>query len=138
MIAVLGASAIFLAGLQAGINAPRDAFTKCLKAAAAKASDEKVGADGIEAYLRTNCGGQIDAFKAASVAFDVKNGLSRKSAASGADDMISGWLEGSVDNYKFRLEAEAPEPRQAATPATAAPATVTPATAPKTTDEPQR
>ncbi|HET9811953.1 MAG TPA: hypothetical protein VFP53_09725 [Sphingomicrobium sp.] len=117
MIVLLSASAIYLAGLQAGINAPRTAFTQCLKSATSKAESSKVGGDAIEAYIRTNCSAEIDAFKSASVSFDVKNGVSKKEATAGADDMISGWLESSIDNYKFRAAEEAPPPQQAAAPA---------------------
>jgi hypothetical protein len=113
MIVLLGASAIYLAGLQAGINAPRDAFTQCLKSVSAKAESAKVKADQIEIYIRTNCSTQIEAFKDASIAFDVKNGISRKEAISGADDMITGWLGDSIEDYKFRFGGQG-EPQQAA------------------------
>jgi hypothetical protein len=119
MIVLLSSTAILLAGLQAGINAPRAAFTDCLKEASKKATAEKVPVDGFGAYLKTNCSSQSDAFKAASVKFDVKNGISRKEAASAADDMIGGWLESSVENYSFRMAEEGPAPKQAAAPAQA-------------------
>ena len=101
MIIMLSASAIYLAGLQAAINAPRDAFRDCLTSAAAKAATEKVGADVYGDYLRTNCSTQIDAYKAASVRFDVKNGISRKEAASLAEEMITSELGGPIDKYKL-------------------------------------
>ena len=113
MFVMLGVSAIYLAGLQAGINAPRDAFTQCLKSVSAKAESAKVQGDQVEAYIRNNCSSQIDAFKAASIDFDVKNGISRKEAISGADDMITGWLGDVVETYKFRV-GEQGQPQQAA------------------------
>jgi len=49
MITLLMASAIYLAGMQASISAPTDAFRTCLREAATKAKGEKVTGDGIEA-----------------------------------------------------------------------------------------
>lgn len=128
MIILLSASAIVLAGLQAGINAPRSAFTTCLKSASTKASTEKVPADAYEAYLRSNCGSQIDAFKAASVKFDVKNGISRKDAAATADEMIGDWVGDSVESYRFQLEIQ---PKAQAKAAPAQPSQPVPASAPQ-------
>ena len=128
MIIMLSASAIVLAGLQAGINAPRSAFTTCLKATSAKASTEKVPAEGYEAYLRTACGSQIDAFKDASVKFDVKNGVSRKDATATADEMIGEWVGDSVESYRFQLEIQ---PKAQAKAAPAQPSQPVPASAPQ-------
>ena len=84
MIALLAASAIYLTALQATINAPRDAFKACLKQGDAKAKSEKVAADGYDAYLRNACSAQTSSLRSALIAFDLKNGISRKSAAEGA------------------------------------------------------
>ena len=128
MIVLLSASAIFLTGLQAGINAPRSAFTTCLKATTAKAKTEKVGADAYEGYLRSACGSQIDAFKAASIAFDVKNGISRKNATATADEMIGDWVGESIESYRFQLEVQ---PKAQAKAAPAQPSQPVPASAPQ-------
>ena len=69
MIALLSASAIVLAALQASIAAPTDAFRGCLREAATKAKSEKVGGDAIEAYLRNACSGQMTTLKSAVIAF---------------------------------------------------------------------
>lgn len=114
MIALLGASAVFLTVLQAGINAPRDAFGACVKTSSAKATAEKVGGDAYEAYLRNACAAEISAYKDASIRFDVKNGASRKEAASATDDMINDWLESSIESYKYRAGASAPAKAAAA------------------------
>lgn len=105
MIAFVGASAILLAGLQAGINAPRDAFNDCLTQAATKAAAEKIGGDAYEAYLQNSCGPQIEAFRKASIAFDVKNGIGRKAATEDADLMVGDWVKSSVESYKFKATA---------------------------------
>ena len=80
MIALLAASAIFLTASQAVINGPRAAFRSCLREASSKASNAKVGGDGFEAYVRTNCGAQLGSFKAAVVKFDMGNKMSRKAS----------------------------------------------------------
>ena len=82
MIALLGASALALVALQAGIAAPTDAFRGCLREASTKASNEKVGPDAIESYLRSSCSVQMDTLKAAVVAFRVKNGMGKKAPKS--------------------------------------------------------
>jgi hypothetical protein len=121
MIALLAASAISLAASQATIAAPTDAFRGCLREAAIKAKNEKVAGDGIEAYLKTACTAQMGTLKDALVAFRMKNGMSRKAAASDADMTVDDYVATPADNYKFMAEMNAPK---------AAPAAVTPAAAP--------
>jgi hypothetical protein len=121
MIALLAASAISLAASQATIAAPTDAFRGCLREAAIKAKNEKVAGDGIETYLKTACTAQMGTLKDALVAFRMKNGMSRKAAASDADMTVDDYVATPADNYKFMAEMNAPK---------AAPAAVTPAAAP--------
>ena len=120
MIALLGASAMFLAATQAGINAPTEAFRACLKQASTKASGEKVGADAIEAYLRNACGAQLGSLKSAVVAFRMKNGMAKKTAADDANMTIDDYVATSVDKYQFMADMnkpQAPAPTPAPTPA---------------------
>ena len=121
MIALVGATSIILAALQASINAPTEAFRGCLREATAKATSEKVGGDAIDAYLRNACSVQMDSLKSAVIAFRVKNGMSKKAAVSDADMTVDDYVETPVDNYKFMAEQRA---------ATAKPAPVTPAPTP--------
>ena len=121
MIALLGASAITLTALQAVINAPRDAFRACLKSATQKASTEKVGGDGIEAYLKDACGVQMQSLKSAVIEFRVKNGMARKSAVDDANMTVDDYMSSPVDNYKFMAEQNAPAKAAPANPATPAP-----------------
>jgi len=125
MIALLGASAIVLAGLQASIDVPRDAFRNCLKEATTKATSDKVAADGIEAYLKTACSGQLGSLRSALVAFDLKNGMAHKAAESDASSTVDDYMSGPIDHYKFSAASNA----KAAAPAPAAPATAGTATA---------
>ena len=116
MIALLAASAITLTALQASINAPTQAFRGCLREAAAKAGNEKVGGDAIEAYLRNACSNEMQSLKNAVIAFRMKNGMSKKAAASDADMTVDDYVATPVDNYKFMAEMNAPKAAPAPTP----------------------
>ena len=128
MIALLSASAINLTGIQAAIAAPTTSFRGCLRDAAVKAKTEKVTGDGIEAYLRNACTGQMGTLKDALIAFRLKNGMTRKAASSDADMTIDDYVSTPVDNYKFMADLEKPKAAPPAAP-TATPAP-TPAAAP--------
>ena len=123
MIALLVASGVFLTGLQATINAPRDAFRACLKQANSKAEGEKVAVDAFEAYILNACTTQHDALKSAIVAFNMKNGMARKAAGEDADMTVEDYVSSFVDNYKFMANynkpKEQPAPPPAAVPAAA-------------------
>jgi hypothetical protein len=125
MIALLGASALALTGLQASVVAPTSAFRGCLHDAAAKASNDKVSADTIETYLRNACTVQMGTLKDALVAFRLKNGMGKKAAADDAEMTIDDYVSTPADNYKFMATQSAPKAQPASAPA--APATVQPA-----------
>jgi hypothetical protein len=108
VIVVVIASAITLAALQESINAPTQSFRDCLRDAASKATSEKVSGDNIEAYLRNACSGEMGTLKGAIVAFRVKNGMAKKSAASDADMTVDDYVATPVDNYKFLAAERAP------------------------------
>ena len=128
MIVWVAASSVLLTMLQASINAPTTAFRGCLKEATTKATNEKVAADGIEAYLRNTCSASMGSLKSAVVAFRTKNGMTKKAAAADADMTVDDYVATSVEKYQFMAEVNAPPP--AAKPAPAAQAT--PAAAPQT------
>src|SRR3954468_11152349 len=109
MIALLAASAIQLIAMQASITAPTDSFRSCLREAASKAKSEKVPGDGIEAYLKTACTGQMGTLKDALIAFRMKNGMSRKAAASDAEMTVDDYVATPADNYKFLAQQNAPK-----------------------------
>jgi hypothetical protein len=110
MIALLGASAIVLAALQAAITAPTQAFRNCLHDASDKAAKEKVTGDAYEAYARNACTVQLDSLKSAVVAFRMKNGMSKKAAGSDADMTVDDYVATSVDKYQFMASQDAPGP----------------------------
>lgn len=130
MIALLAASAVSLTVLQASINAPTQAFRDCLREAAAKASNEKVGGDAIEAYLRNACSAEMQSLKNAVVAFRTKNGMGKKAAVDDANMTVDDYVATPVDKYKFMAE------RNAAAQAAASP--VTPAPTPAASPQPPR
>jgi hypothetical protein len=119
MIALLGASVIYLAATQASISAPTDAFRSCLREAASKAKSDKVAGDAIEAYLKNACTVQMGSLKDVLIAFRMKNGMSRKAAASDADMTVDDYVATPADNYKYLANMDAPK---AVAPATATPA----------------
>ena len=124
MIALLGASALTLAALQASIAGPTTAFRGCLHDAAAKAVNDKVGGDRIETYLRNACTVQMGTLKEALVAFRLKNGMGKKSASDDAEMTIDDYVSTPADNYKFMVSQNARKPTATTTPP------VTPASAP--------
>jgi hypothetical protein len=140
MIALLGASAIGLAALQASIEAPTTSLRSCLHHAADKATGEKVSGDTIETYLRNACTVQMGTLKDALVAFRLKNGMTRKAAAADADMTVEDYVSTPADNYKFMVNMNAPKPQPAAAeasapaakaPALTPPAVKTPASSPQ-------
>ena len=117
MIALVGASALFLAAFQASIAGPTSTFRGCLHDAADKATKDKVAADGIETYLRGACTVQMGALKSAIVAFRMKNGMSKKAAGDDAEMTIDDYVSTPADNYKYIAEMNAPKVQPATTPA---------------------
>jgi hypothetical protein len=141
MIGLVIASAINLTGLQAAIAAPTSAFRGCLREAAVKAKTEKVTGDGIEAYLRSACSGQMGTLKSALVEFRVKNGMTRKNAASDADMTVDDYIATPADNYRFMADFEKPKaaPATAVAAAPTAPtSSATPAPTPAAASQPPK
>ena len=117
MIALLGASVIYLTAMQASIAGPTDAFRGCLREAATKAKSEKVAGDAIEAYLKNACTVQMGTLKDALVAFRMKNGMTRKAAGSDAEMTVDDYVATPADNYKVMANMDAPKTAAPATPA---------------------
>ena len=131
MIALLGASTLMLAALQASIEVPTTAFRGCLHDAATKATSEKVSSDAIESYLRGACTVQMGTLKDALVAFRIKNGMTKKAAGDDAEMTIDDYVSTPADNYKFMATENAPKaPEPVAKPV------ATPAAAPAPSSQP--
>ena len=108
--------------LQASIAAPRQNFTDCLKKASLQAMAQKVSPDQYGVFAKQHCSGQGDSFRAALVAFDVKNGVKRGQAASDAQLQIDDYVAMSAEKYEAKAGVAAkpsptPQPVQAAAPA---------------------
>jgi hypothetical protein len=138
MIALIAASAMYLAAGQATIVAPTASLKDCLKTTSGQAVKDKVKGDAYEGYARNACTGQIGGLRNALIAFEVKNGTKRADAAKDADLTVDDYVASSVDKYQFmagvaednaKAEAAAVAPKPVAPPvATPAP---TPAAAPQ-------
>ncbi len=87
----------------AAIDRDRSAFVSCLKQAAADAKAPEVTADSFAAFVKARCTAQQSALVSAMIAFDVRNGASRKSAAEGADMTVEDYLETAKSNWAARL-----------------------------------
>ena len=85
-----------------GIDGSRSAFVGCLREAAASAKPPAVPVDGFVAFARARCTAQEEALKGAMIAFDVRNGSSRKAAAEGAQFTIDDFVETARSNYAAR------------------------------------
>ena len=103
-------------------------------ASAAKAKEDKITGDGIEAYLRNACTGPMGSLKQALIEFRLKNGMTRKAAASDAEMTVDDYVSTPADNYKFMAAQDAPKP--AAPAASAATPAPTPASAPSQPPKP--
>ena len=100
MITILTAAALF-----AGVSGdPRSDYAACLRDAVVSAKAAKVTGDGFKAYAQQTCAETEAAFKANRAAFNVKNGMSRKSAAEDAQIQIDDYIYSAEDNYRFSLE----------------------------------
>ena len=98
--------------LQASIAAPRQDYTECLKRAGLQAAAQQVAPDQYGAFATQHCSTQAANFKAALVAFDVKNGVKRAQAMSDAQLQVDDYLAMSSEKY----EAKAPKPKPPAIP----------------------
>jgi hypothetical protein len=101
-----------LSFLQASIAAPRQDFTDCLKKASLTAAAQQVAPDQYSAFATQQCSSQAASFKAASAAFDVKNGVKKAQAVSDAQAMVDDYIASSAEKY----EAKAPKLKASVTP----------------------
>jgi len=98
-------TAVLVAALvqSAAINNQRDAFLTCLENTARSAKAQKMAADAIEPHLRQTCAATEASFKAALVAFDIKNKVARKQATADAQLQVDDFVSGSAAQYKAVL-----------------------------------
>ena len=101
-------SAMVIAAMvqSAAMNGQRQAFVTCLREAVASAKTDKVAGDAFDAYVRSKCAPIEQSFTASMVAFDLKNKVPRKQAASDAKLQIDDYVAGAVDRYKAATGAQ--------------------------------
>lgn len=94
------------AAISAGVaGEPRQAYSACLKGAVTNAKAANVPADGFKAYAHQTCAAAEDSFRKSLAAFNVKNGMSRKSATEDAQVQIDDYVFTAEDKYRFSLSA---------------------------------
>ena len=84
----------------AAINTQRDKFIACLEGAAATAKTQKMAVEAFEPHVRQTCAATEASFKAALVAFDMKNKVSRNRATADAQVQADDFVTGEVEQYK--------------------------------------
>ena len=94
-------SAVLVAALlqSAAINSQRDSYIACLKSGLETAKTQKMAASAYEAFLRQNCAEAEAKFEASLIAFDLKNKVPRKQAASDAQLQVDDFVTSSVERY---------------------------------------
>ncbi len=102
-----------LALLQASISAPRENYADCLNKASLQAAAQQIAPDQYRAFAAGHCAESAGKFRAALVAFDVKNGIKRARATEDAQMQLDDYLAVSVDKY----QAKAPKPKPTVPPA---------------------
>jgi len=90
----------------AAMTAQRQEFVGCLRTAVASAKAEKITGDAFDAYVRQKCAPVEQSFTAAMLAFDAKNKVPRKQAASDAKVQIDDYVATAVDRYKAMTGAQ--------------------------------
>jgi len=97
-------TAIILSALlqTAAINSQRDGYMTCLDQGVAAAKAAKLSADALSANLKQSCAASGASFRAALIAFDVKNKVARSQATADAQAQTDELLTGMVDQYRAR------------------------------------
>ena len=82
----------------------RHDFADCLKQADAKAQNQKIAPDAFVDFARTTCSTAADPFEASLTTANVKNGMSKKAAATDAAGQIKDYYTERLENYKIELQ----------------------------------
>jgi hypothetical protein len=102
MIALVIAAAMVM---QAGSADVRGAYVSCLKDAVASAKGASVGVDGFKDYAHKTCSAVADDLKSKLVTFNVKNGMSKKAAASDAELQLDDYVYTAEERYRYAVES---------------------------------
>lgn len=99
------ASVIAVAMMMQTAAADRSAYVACLKDAVASAKGANVTTDAFKAYAHTTCASVEGGFKSKLVAFNVKNGMSKKAAAEDAQVQLDDYVYTAEERYRYSVEA---------------------------------
>lgn len=102
MIAILIAAAMVM---QAGA-ADRTAYRTCLNEAVASAKGAKIGVDAFKDYARKTCAAVEGGFKSKLVSFNVKNGMSKKTAAEDAEVQLEDYVYTAEEKYRYSVQPQ--------------------------------
>lgn len=92
--------------MQAAVAAePRKAYSACLSQAVASAKTANVPAAGFKAYAHQTCAAVEDSFRKALAAFNIKNGMGRKTATEDAQVQIDDYVYTADDRYRYSVES---------------------------------
>ena len=101
MIASVIAAAM---GMQAGSDDPRREYVSCLKDAVVSAKSANVGAEGFDDYAQKTCAAIEGSFRSKLVSFNVKNGMSKKTAAEDAQIQLDDYMYTASEKYRYSME----------------------------------
>lgn len=108
MLGQVLASVLLAAIVQnAAATSARSALTACLRNATAQAKTEKLAVDALVPRLRQTCEADAAKLKSVLVAFDVKNGISRRQAGEDADMQLEEYYLAQEDHYRHDTERSA-------------------------------
>ena len=102
MISIMFVAAAMMA--QGGTADTRSAYVSCLRDAVVSAKGANVGLEGFKAYARKTCATAEGGFKSKLVSFNVKNGMSRKSAAADAEVQLDDYVYTAEERYRYSVE----------------------------------
>ena len=101
MILMIVAAAM---AMQSGSGDARTAYRNCLESAVVSAKSANVGIDGFKAYAQKTCAAVEDGFKSRLVSFNVKNGMSKKTAAEDADLQLEDYMYTVEEKYRYAVQ----------------------------------
>lgn len=82
----------------------RSAYVSCLRDAVVSAKGASIGIDAFKDYARKTCATAEGGFKSKLVSFNVKNGMSRKSAAADAEVQLDDYVYTAEERYRYSVE----------------------------------
>ena len=104
MFSLALASAISIAVVQnAAANSARTALTACLKSVVEQAVKDNIALDALTPRMKETCSAPAGKLKAALVAFDAKNGISRRQAAADADLQLEDYYAVEEERFEYEL-----------------------------------